>query len=67
MKYTASETHLDVCIESGDTVTVRYTDPNGQSHSITVVAQHLVLLVEHEPSGRAILSSPSAGARFIEP
>ena len=67
MKYIANETHIDVRIESGDTATIRYTDPYGKEHSLTVTAQHLVFLAEHEPSGRAILSSPGIGARFIEP
>jgi len=56
-----------VSLESGDTISVAYTDPNGKPHILNITAQHLVLIVVHEQTDAAMIMRPSVGVQFNQP
>jgi hypothetical protein len=55
-----------VVLKSGDYVVMEYKDAQGKEHTLTITAQHLLLSVEHLPSNKALLMSPSMGVRFVD-
>lgn len=48
-----------VVMASGDVISISYTSPRGDSHIITVSAQHLVFLARHEGTDKTILCRPN--------
>lgn len=56
-----------VTMESGDALSVAYTDPHGKSHVFNIQAQHLVFLVTHEATEATMLCRPAVGVQFVEP
>jgi len=56
-----------VVMESGDHLSIMYTDPHGKSHTINVSAQHLVLMVSHEQTDAALIFRPAVGVQFSPP
>lgn len=54
-----------VDMKTGDTISIAYTDPRGETNVITVIAQHLVMIAEHEGSKNALLIRPSKGCEFV--
>lgn len=54
-----------VTMESGDALSVAYTDPNGKTHVFNILAQHLVFLVTHEGTNNSLLVRPSVGCQFV--
>lgn len=56
-----------VTMESGDSLSVAYTDPHGKIHVFNILAQHLVFLVTHEQTEAAMICRPAVGVQYIEP
>lgn len=56
-----------VIMESGDNLSVAYTDPNGKSHVFNISAQHLVFLVTHEQTEATMMCRPAIGVQYVEP
>jgi hypothetical protein len=56
-----------VTMNSGDHLSVGYTDPNGKFHIFDISAQHLVFLVSHRESEATMLIRPSVGVQYVEP
>jgi len=56
-----------VTLDSGDTLSVAYTDPHGKSHVFTVMAQHLVFMVTHQETEATMMCRPAVGVQFVEP
>jgi hypothetical protein len=57
----------DIVLQSGDHLNIEYVDAWGKKHSLTVDAQHLVLMVSHEQSGAAMIMRPSVGVQYNPP
>lgn len=55
-----------VALNSGDTLSVCYTDPHGKCHLLNITAQHLVLMVTHEESKSAMVCRPAVGVQFVQ-
>jgi hypothetical protein len=56
-----------VTMDSGDSLSVAYTDPNGKTHIFNVMAQHLVFMVTHEQTEATMMCRPAVGVQFVEP
>ena len=56
-----------VVMESGDSLSVGYTDPHGKFHTININVQHLVMIVSHEQSEAAMIFRPAVGVQFVPP
>lgn len=52
-------------MNSGEHVSIAYTSPDGRTEVINIMAQHLVMIAEHEGSKSALLIRPSAGCQFV--
>lgn len=56
-----------VALNSGDTLSVGYTDPHGKFHLLNISAQHLVLMVAHEQTEAAMVFRPAVGVQYVPP
>lgn len=54
-----------VILDSGDTLSVCYTDPRGTVHIFNITAQHLVMMVSHEETESAMICRPSSKLEFV--
>ncbi len=54
-----------VSMESGDALSVAYTDPQGKSHVFNINAQHLVFMVTHEQTEATMMCRPVVGVQFV--
>lgn len=54
-----------VTLYNGDHLVVEYVNPNGERNSITLDAQHLVLMAVHEQTQAGLVIRPSVGAQFV--
>ncbi len=57
----------DIVLHSGDHLNIEYTDSHGKKYTLTVDAQHLVLMVSHEQSQAAMIFRPAVGVSFNPP
>lgn len=51
-------TTATVRLDSGDYISIAYTDPRGTTNVITVSAHHLVMIAMHEDSDTSIICRP---------
>jgi hypothetical protein len=57
--------NASVVMESGDHLSVGYTDPSGKFHVFNISAQHLVFMAYHEGTESAMLIRPNTGLQFV--
>lgn len=53
-------------MNSGDVISIAYTNPRGESHIITVSAQHLVFIARHEETDMSILCRPGNVVELVK-
>lgn len=54
-----------VSLNTGDEISISYTDPCGVTNIVTVSAHHLVMIARHEGSDNSLLIRPSVGCQFV--
>lgn len=57
--------NASIIMESGDHLSIGYTDPNGKFHVFNITAQYMVFMACHEQTESAMLIRPSKGLEFV--
>jgi len=59
-------TNATVEMNSGDVISIMYTNPRGESHIFTISAQHLVFMSRHEETDKTILCRPGNYVEVVQ-